>query len=592
MKLLLGKYNERVFWILFFLIILSFLTFTSIFDLPDIYLVDREISFFSEGWTWHDGKSDLRIDLPDQINVGEAESLVIKNTLPNDFESGDTIAFKSYMQSVVVKIDSKTVYEVTNEENKSLGGGFDNFWVFVNTKPEYKGKEIEISLRSNRNASYEHAPEILIGDRSGLLLYIFNLKGIWNILSFVILAAGVLTILIYFCTKSYKIGNKGLLYLGVNVSMIGCWLLGESGLLQIVTTNTYLVTRITLIMQLIFPVSISLYVKETIPMKKRFFADIISSLAIINTVISLLLDYLNIFGLSDSFIIAISLIMLTSVYYMVVFLIETIVYKNKRAQKEFMALTILFFSIFVEIIVFYARGQTETTYFVLMGMAIYIVLMLIYQVQEYGDRIRLRNEREFYEKMAYTDALTGAKNRTIYIKDIEHIASPKGVTIVQVDTDRLKYINDYFDHACGDQAIINTYKVLTKYFEPIGKVYRVGGDEFTVILKNVEQEKIDKIVEKILEETKLINETCEYDFSISIGTAEYDASMDDDIHSITARADHDMYNNKKRLRGTVPQKYPITNLEYGDWNSSKGRLHIEHRVHSAIASQSRSVQIK
>lgn len=556
MSLFLGKFNEKGFWILSFLIIFSFLTFTSIFNMPDIYLIDTEIRSFSEGWTWNDGKSDIKIDLPHQINVGETETLVIRNTLPDDLKPGDTIAFKSYVQSVVVRIDNKTVYEMANGKNQFFGRDFDYFWVFVDTESEYKGKEIEISLFSYRAPLHGHAPEVIIGNRAGLLKYIFDLKGVWNILSFTVLVVGIFTILIYFFSRSYKSGSKRGLYLGICTSIIGCWLLGESGLLQFLTRNTYFVTRIALIMQLVFPISISLYIKEAVPMKKRLSADVIATIAIINTVVSLLLEYFGILSLFDSLIVSVSIILLTCVYYLVVFLIETIIHKNRRAQKEFLALTIFFVSAVIEISLFYAKGQKETTNHMLRGMIVYIVLMIFNQIQDYIDRARIKNEREFYENMAYTDALTGAKNRARYMKDVNSITDFRGATIIQVDIDRLKYINDNFGHACGDQAIINSYQILTKYSDQIGKVYRMGGDEFSIIVMNAGRDKIDNMIEKIQEEVGLINAECEYDFSLSIGMAEYDASMDEDLFSTFVRADHKMYDNKKRLRGTVPQKYP------------------------------------
>ena len=67
MKLFLAKFNERSYWILSFLIMLSFLTFTSIFDLPDIFLIDIEIHSFQR-MVWNDGGSNFTIDLPHQIN--------------------------------------------------------------------------------------------------------------------------------------------------------------------------------------------------------------------------------------------------------------------------------------------------------------------------------------------------------------------------------------------------------------------------------------------------------------------------------------------------------------------------------------------
>mgnify|MGYP000882286847 CR=1 FL=1 len=159
--------------------------------------------------------------------------------------------------------------------------------------------------------------------------------------------------------------------------------------------------------------------------------------------------------------------------------------------------------------------------------------------------------------MAYTDALTGAANRAQYVKDMDQIKIPRGITIVQADTDRLKYINDFFGHSFGDQAIIDTKDVLQKHFSQIGKVYRIGGDEFSIIIKDGDIDNINQIIEQVKQEVTLIAEDRVYDFSVSFGFATYDAVLDKDIYATAARADQQMYKDKRRLRGTVPQKMPV-----------------------------------
>ncbi|MGI6671293.1 MAG: GGDEF domain-containing protein [Christensenellales bacterium] len=559
MRNILEKINEISFLALFVLIICSILAFPAIFDMPDINLMDTEVRSFSEGWTWSDGKNALVFDLPYQIDVEKSESLIIKNTIPNDLNPGDVIAFKAYMQSVAVKIDGEMVYEMGTDADKFPGRDFGSFWSFVETKPEHKGKEIEIILFSHRAPFNGYASKILTGSRTGMLYHVFNQKGIWNLLSFAIAIAGIAVILLYFFAGFHKKGDKGFLYLGTCVLMMGSWLLGESGILQIISRNPYYITRISLFAILLAPVSINLYIKETIPIKRRFIANFIAILSILNAAANLLLEYLSILSITDTLVISLTLIAITCVYYVVIFFVETIVYNNERAKEEFMAAAIFFVFMFIEIGLFFANGQKETSYFVHIGMSIYTVMMISYQMRDYRKRAKIQEEKEFFEKMAYTDALTGAKNRASYMEDMQSIANPEGMTIIQADTDRLKYINDDFSHSCGDRAIINTYIVLAKSLKNTGKIYRIGGDEFSAIIENVDRDKIDKIIEKIRKETELINAKCEYDFSISIGMAEYDASMDEDIFSTATRADYRMYEDKKRLRGTIPRKYPVTN---------------------------------
>jgi diguanylate cyclase (GGDEF)-like protein len=150
--------------------------------------------------------------------------------------------------------------------------------------------------------------------------------------------------------------------------------------------------------------------------------------------------------------------------------------------------------------------------------------------------------------MAYTDILTGGYNRAKYLEDMEKIIEPGGVVIVQVDTDRLKYINDCFGHSAGDLAIIDTYQVVEKNFAHVGDTYRIGGDEFAVIVANTATvEEVETIIEKVKKDVEIKDKEREYTFSISLGFAEYEASLDEDIYSTAVRADHKMYEDKRRL---------------------------------------------
>jgi diguanylate cyclase (GGDEF)-like protein len=284
-------------------------------------------------------------------------------------------------------------------------------------------------------------------------------------------------------------------------------------------------------------------------MKKRFLDDFLVTLAIVNAVVTLGLEYFDILGLTDTIDMTMVLIVLISVYYLGILLMETLLYKNEKAFRELKLLSIVFVSGIVEIAVYYINGQLVTSHFLHIGVLVYVILMLISQFKDYMDRKRIREEREYYAKMAYTDILTGGYNRARYMEDMEKITEPGGVVIVQVDTDRLKYINDSFGHSAGDLAIIDTYQIVEANFAHVGNTYRIGGDEFAVIVKNTATtEEVDTIIEKVKKDVELKDKEREYTFSISLGFAEYEASLDEDIYATAVRADHKMYEDKRRLK--------------------------------------------
>ena len=552
------KFNALGFLFLTIMMFASLLFFNDALDMPNIYLIDGDVFSFSQGWTWQGDGFQEQYSLPRYFDVKESEPLVIRNTIPDQLPHGAKLAVRSYMQSVVAKIDGETVYAMGDDSDKYLGKDFGNFWAVIDITPEDIGKTVELTLFSHLSTSNGYASEIVIATGTGLLGHIFFQKGAWNALSLITILLGVVVVFSCILGRFYKQKNSGLLFLGITALLLGSWFLGDSGMLQLLSKNTYYTTRITFITTLLIPISFALYVRETVHMsKKRFLADFLTALLIINAVICMALEHNDVLGIRDTLLVTMALIGIFCIYYIVIFSIELFYYKNKKAADEIRAIVVFIFFAILETVYFLIDKQKESSYFMLIGTTVYIILALFNRYKEYTERRKVKEDKEYFERVAYTDALTGGGNRAGFYRDLETITDPEGYFIIQADTDRLKYINDYFGHVNGDRAIIDTYNVLFKNFSKIGTVYRIGGDEFSVIVKNSDRDEIDRIMEEVKKDVVLIAKERKYDFSVSFGAVKYDSASDLNINATIIRADHKMYDDKKRLRDTVPKKMPV-----------------------------------
>lgn len=94
-------------------------------------------------------------------------------------------------------------------------------------------------------------------------------------------------------------------------------------------------------------------------------------------------------------------------------------------------------------------------------------------------------ERDKFEVMAYKDALTGADNRAFMDKKIEELSvSCETIGIVVADIDRFKMINDTYNHAVGDEILKSYVRYLGSYLKEEDFLFRSGGEEFTLFLRN------------------------------------------------------------------------------------------------------------
>ncbi|RUM55608.1 MAG: hypothetical protein DSY40_03755 [Nautilia sp.] len=162
---------------------------------------------------------------------------------------------------------------------------------------------------------------------------------------------------------------------------------------------------------------------------------------------------------------------------------------------------------------------------------------------EYGDEIH--KEKEKFKKKAYFDSLTGLYTRYGAKYEFEKIKD-KNITILFIDLDHFKEINDSLGHEVGDEVIKEVAKRLKKSVTPKDKVVRFGGDEFIIILNSLKSKKeIEELAKKILIILKypiVVNKRNLY-ISASIGISRI--SDAEDFNSLIRFADSAMYEAKK-----------------------------------------------
>ena len=151
--------------------------------------------------------------------------------------------------------------------------------------------------------------------------------------------------------------------------------------------------------------------------------------------------------------------------------------------------------------------------------------------------------------IAFTDALTEIKNRAAYVQKLEEIEKIKSTTseyaIALFDIDHFKYINDTFGHLTGDAILKKCARMLTEIFNfPGCGVYRIGGDEFAVIMEGLSEE---FLIERLLKISE--NEKSGAEFRLSKGYAFSGGGKDFSI--AFKNADEMLYNGKEQGRNRV-----------------------------------------
>lgn len=168
---------------------------------------------------------------------------------------------------------------------------------------------------------------------------------------------------------------------------------------------------------------------------------------------------------------------------------------------------------------------------------------------------KIREYTAYINALAYKDSLTGVRNSTAYAEAIEEINkeinhnNPQFAVLV-ADLNNLKETNDEYGHDVGNELIIHTAKLLTSIFKT-STVFRIGGDEFAVILKNTDLSEYHDLIAKFDEacaKDSIVISSKKLPVSIARGAASFDPEIDTVYQDVFAKADHAMYLNKQESK--------------------------------------------
>ncbi len=169
-----------------------------------------------------------------------------------------------------------------------------------------------------------------------------------------------------------------------------------------------------------------------------------------------------------------------------------------------------------------------------------------------------RESMESLLKLATSDQLTGVANRRAFYEaaDMElarHTRKPRDITLLLIDIDHFKQVNDSYGHPVGDQVIRNLAEVMLRSVRSIDVVARLGGEEFAVLLPSTDMAMGRQIAERIrsnVAQQAVRSGTHAISYRVSIGVASVGKDISS-LHELIAAADHALYDAKHQGRDRV-----------------------------------------
>lgn len=495
------------------------------------------------------------ISLPYSYPFRQGEQLELTCTLPEKLSENSSVSFRSLYSANEIYVDGKMIGSYGTRMPLPFGRMVGNIRVVVPIEKQMAGKEMKLVITPYYSVNADISA-IDVG-------YTDEIR--WDILSdnmFRILVVTVLVtiMLIAIGINIYQIisGSREQFKLIIGFVLfdflVVTWILCSSDVPQFLTNSNEGVSLVSFLCLSMICIPLMSMCECIIPTKRKIFAILGKAGYILP--LSICLGFvLNLYDPMD-------VLICTHIYILICIVIVTFCackeWKNGIASK-FLLVGIIEIAVAatVGLICWYkspSKGYDAVAFSI--GFVLFIATLFALIGYKQIKMVEEEKYMDIYKKLAYTDSLTMLKNRTAFelkfstmqetnYKDVD-------VCLFMFDLNNLKKTNDTLGHQMGDKLIVGTARTIQKVFGDIGDCFRLGGDEFGVILENYDGDPAEL-------RTIFKNELSQYgtdnklDVSCAVGYAGMKWSPGDtffrDIYKV---ADSKMYEDKVRTKhGTV-----------------------------------------
>lgn len=517
------------------------------------FLCVHLVLFIVAGVTIREDKFRLRAETP-YIEIEPDSHEILSDgtqryTLACESDGKDYyLLFYTNHQEVHVYADNELIY-ARNKSDSIFGHTSGSIWNMVEFPADTA--EIVVTTKAVYQSVENNGHVFYMGNGVSILRQVFR-ESVFSVgVNLLPIIAGICMVMYWllFCRKA-KVALE-LLYIGISTILVGTWALTEEKLITILFDNRVYASYIAYVLLMLIGVTFMLFLKHYIVKEEHYFYTFLVVFAIGGMLLMMILQCLDIADFKQTILI----IHIVLVGDLICFLLGIIDKMRKRWRSKHVGLNtagliVLAAAVGLELYAYYTQ-LADMQVFGMFGILAYIIILGIEVASDAADRIVELQKAEIYRELAVKDTLTKCYNRNAYTEDIQKKVFGDNVFIVMFDLNNLKKCNDMLGHMEGDRYLTDSANLINKVFDNYGKVYRIGGDEFCIIMENTSEKEICALIQKLMHEEAAYNEQSQtVHMQIAFGYARYEVEKDSDLDKTRSRADALMYENKKLRKET------------------------------------------
>lgn len=475
----------------------AFMIFVSIFSMTSFTVSDNiyniNIKNNDDSIIFYNAVDDQLItDLRDLQKYGHTGR--IYTVIPDDLSENLSLCFKSdhiYFSADI--LDNSIYTSIYDDNNIFYTHSMGTNWHTIHMNNSYKNQK----LYFNYKLAYDDIPggftNIMYETSDDYMLSIIKTKAPELFICCIYIVVGLLLVIIGLITARALTYELSLFWLGALALAVAVYCFLETQLLQIFMLNRQIIHVSTLFAMLMIPLPAVAYGSTFLHFKSKFVVTAFATIDALMFVVLTVLNITNIFDYRECLIIVQTFILLAMfilAYSIINYIIDHIRRQRKVNIYSFsmiLGLLSIIVTGFIDVMRFWSHNDNiDAASFVRIGFLGFFVCFAIASSERIVNAFKNSSKAKFMAKLAYEDGLTGLKNRTSYQEKLETIEINNTATgVVMMDLNNLKYVNDTFGHDDGDEMIVTTANMIKDAFNMKGATcYRIGGDEFVVLIQN------------------------------------------------------------------------------------------------------------
>ncbi len=553
-KLLFGGFP-----IFLFLVIYTIVTLVLSASSPNRNIMaysGQEDFSFRDGWTDAIGNEIDPGNLTDAAEQSGTDDFILYHTLP-ELDSDTYLSFYSYGAWFRLLVDDEVIYSYQYRPIVTAGHAYGTDFHNIRIPRSAGGRRLTLEVQMIYDAGASFL-DLSLGQSSAFLVRFLRQMLPSFILSLMIIGFGTLILI---TAKSISADRRMLRSIKAFATLsigIGIWSMIETQVLTLLYGHAELFRSYDYLILMLLPYPMAVMANGWVDVSSERFERLIRNLVLTNIVLAIALRMEFHLDLHQLYFL-IHGVLLISFFGSVAIVIRNVRLRYHDGMtlqriRIWAGLAIFFTCALLDLIRYNQNHyrNIDAAQFTRIGFLFLMYFFLAQYMVESKLRMRVTIEAETYRQMAYEDKMTGVGNRAAFEakeKDLNLRLKESDLTVVvvSIDMNHLKIINDTYGHAAGDDYIQACAQLLKHAFAGSGMIYRVGGDEFMVIIEGRQAEQTYANCARRLKECNPVSPG-HIRPSFAMGYEVIRSSDGRSLEAAEAVADARMYQNKIEMK--------------------------------------------